>query len=179
LRQGLLQKNARAAARNRAWFEARRVTALNLIGAPGAGKTALLERCVVALGRRVPVAILEGDQATDHDAQRLLRLGAKVLQINTDTGCHLDADMVWNALPVLQPADGSLLLIENVGNLVCPSLFDLGERAKVVVMSVTEGEDKPLKYPHVFRAAEALAITKLDLLDAAGLDLARCIANAK
>ena len=174
----LLAKNDRLAGELRDRLARRGIAALNLIGAPGAGKTALLEHTLRALGD-VSIAVLEGDQATDHDARRIAETGRPVVQINTDAGCHLDATMVDAALDELAPAPRSLLFIENVGNLVCPALFDLGEREKVVVMAVTEGEDKPLKYPHVFRAASALVLTKADLVPYLGIDPARYAANAR
>jgi hydrogenase nickel incorporation protein HypB len=155
------------------------IAAFNLIGAPGAGKTTLLEQAIRSLGSSVPVAVLEGDQATNRDAQRIAGAGARVVQINTGAGCHLDCAMITRGLDHLRPEPRSLLFIENVGNLVCPALFDLGERAKIVVMSVTEGEDKPLKYPHVFHAATALVVTKADLLPHLAVKVDECIANAR
>src|SRR5262249_4834830 len=149
---------------NRSWLTARRILALNLVSSPGAGKTTLLERTVHDLSHEVSFHVIEGDQATDRDAERVQAAGARAVQINTGTGCHLDAAMVRRGLEQLDPPAGSVVIIENVGNLVCPALFDLGERSKVVVVSVTEGEDKPLKYPHMFRASTALVINKIDLL---------------
>lgn len=172
----LLEKNGRIAVRNRARLTTSGVVALNLIGAPGAGKTALLESTIRTLAA-VPVTVIEGDQETDNDAARIRATGCRVLQINTGAGCHLDAEAMARAVEALAPAPASLLLVENVGNLVCPALFDLGETAKVVVMSVTEGEDKPLKYPHVFRAATAVVLTKIDLLPHLDFDLDRLLAN--
>jgi hydrogenase nickel incorporation protein HypB len=162
LERDILEKNDRAAERNRGYFAAREVLALNLVSAPGAGKTTLLERTVRESG--LPVSVIEGDQATARDADRIRAAGARALQINTGPGCHLDAEMIERALPRLRPEPGSVLVIENVGNLVCPALFDLGERAKVLVTSVTEGDDKPLKYPHMFRAASLVLLNKIDLL---------------
>lgn len=179
LEADLLAKNARIADRNRAWLLDRGILAYDVVGAPGAGKTALLERTVAALVPARPVAVIEGDQETDHDAARIRARGGRVVQLNTGTGCHLDAEMVRAALDVLAPAPETLLLVENVGNLVCPALFDLGERAKVVVLSVTEGEDKPIKYPHMFRAAEVLVLNKIDLLPHLSFDVDRCIAWAR
>lgn len=177
--ESLLAKNQAIADRNRRWLEDRQVVALNLIGAPGAGKTTLLEVAIPALSPSIPSSVLEGDQETDLDAERIRALGVPVLQINTGSGCHLNAEMIEPKLRELDPPLGSLLFIENVGNLVCPSLFDVGERAKVVVMSVTEGEDKPLKYPHIFRVSEALILNKIDLLPHLRFDLQRCIERVK
>ncbi|WP_232664521.1 hydrogenase nickel incorporation protein HypB [Pseudonocardia sp. TRM90224] len=160
----LLAKNDDLAARNRQWLAARGVTALNLMSSPGAGKTTLLERTIRDLGADLPCAVLEGDQETLLDAERIRAAGARAIQINTGAGCHLDADMVAAGLRALAPEQGSLLFVENVGNLVCPALFDLGEAARVVIMSVTEGADKPLKYPHMFRTADLVVLTKTDLL---------------
>ena len=174
----LLAANDRLAIRNRARLTASGTVALNFIGAPGAGKTALLERTIRRIAP-VPVTVIEGDQETDNDARRIRATGCSVLQINTGAGCHLDAASIGRALEALAPAPRSLLFVENVGNLVCPALFDLGEAAKVVVLSVTEGEDKPLKYPHVFRAAQALVITKTDLLPHLDFDLEALRANAR
>ena len=178
LETNLLAKNDQLAGGLRARLAEQRITALNLIGAPGAGKTALLEHTIRAL-TGVPVAVIEGDQATDHDAQRIAATGCRVFQVNTGSGCHLDTPMIEHALEHLDPAPGSLLFVENVGNLVCPALFDLGERAKIVVMAVTEGEDKPLKYPHIFRAASALVLTKADLLPHLDADPALYVENAR
>ena len=178
IESNLLAKNDRLAAELRERFARDHITVLNLIGAPGAGKTALLERTITALAG-VPIAVIEGDQATDNDARRIAATGCRVFQVNTGPGCHLDAPMTAHALDRLAPAARSLVLVENVGNLVCPALFDLGERAKVVVMSVTEGEDKPLKYPHVFRAASALVLTKSDLLPHLDIDPRRFVEHAK
>ena len=158
----VLAKNDGLAAVNREWLARRGIVALNLMSSPGAGKTTLLERTVRELD--LPVSVLEGDQETVLDADRIGAAGARVVQINTGAGCHLDADMVARALPTLAPADGSVVFVENVGNLVCPALFDLGESSRVVVMSVTEGSDKPLKYPHMFRAADVVVLNKIDLL---------------
>jgi hydrogenase nickel incorporation protein HypB len=178
LETNLLAKNDRLAGDLRARLAEHRITALNLIGAPGAGKTALLEHTIRALAG-VSLAVIEGDQATDHDAQRIAATGCRVFQVNTGSGCHLDTPMIEHALEHLDPAPGTLLFIENVGNLVCPALFDLGERAKVVVMAVTEGEDKPLKYPHIFRAATALVMTKADLLPHVDARIERYVENAR
>lgn len=175
----LLAKNAHLAEHNRAALAARQVAVFNLIGSPGAGKTALLEATVRTLASEVSMTVLEGDQATDHDAQRIEKAGCRAFQINTGTGCHLDASMIASALQKVRPARDSVVFVENVGNLVCPALFDLGERAKVVVMSVTEGEDKPIKYPHIFKAADLFVLTKIDLQPLVQLDEARCFEFAK
>jgi hydrogenase nickel incorporation protein HypB len=178
LEQRVLAKNDALAARNRAWLAERKLHALNLMGAPGAGKTALLERTVRDLKARTPLVVIEGDQATANDAERIRAAGAPVVQVNTGAGCHLDADMVLGALRELAPPPGVLVAIENVGNLVCPALFDLGEERRVVVFSVTEGEDKPLKYPHMFRAAELVLLNKIDLLPYLDFDVGRAIEHA-
>lgn len=174
----LLAKNDRLAEALRARFDHEDIVALNLIGAPGAGKTTLLERTLPALSD-LPIAVIEGDQATDHDAARIAATGRRVVQVNTGAGCHLEAGMIERSLAALRPERRSLLFVENVGNLVCPALFDLGERAKVVVMSVTEGDDKPLKYPHIYRAAAAMVLTKVDLAPHCGADPARIIEHAR
>jgi len=172
IEQALLNKNQRFAEQNRAFLAARSCLAINLMGSPGAGKTALLE----AIVRRAPelqLLVLEGDQATERDAERIRKAGCRALQINTGTGCHLDAHAVGHGLATFAPEPGSLIVFENVGNLVCPALFDLGESARVVVLSVTEGDDKPLKYPHMFRACNVLVLNKLDLLPYVDFDLQR------
>src|SRR5262249_28539080 len=157
----------------------RAIFALDLVSSPGAGKTTLLERTIRDLGADLPISVIEGDQATDHDAARIRAAGARAVQINTGTACHLDAEMVARALEELDPALGSVCLIENVGNLVCPALFALGEHKKVVTVSVTEGDDKPLKYPHMFRAAEMMILNKIDLLPYVQFDEQRCFAHAR
>lgn len=173
LEEKLLAKNDRLAAENRTWFSERGILALNLVSSPGAGKTTLLERTIYDLGSDMAIQVIEGDQATDHDAQRIRAAGARAVQINTGAGCHLDATMVARGARELGPAAGSVMMIENVGNLVCPALFDLGERAKVVVCSVTEGDDKPVKYPHMFRAGSLVLLNKIDLLPYVAFDLGR------
>lgn len=178
LEASLLAKNQALAERNRGWLAGRGVLALNLMSSPGAGKTTLLERCIGDLQGQVAISVVEGDQATAFDAERIRATGAPAVQVNTGTGCHLEADMLGRALDLLQPARGSLLVIENVGNLVCPALFDLGEAARVVIFSVTEGEDKPLKYPHMFRSADVLLLSKTDLLPHLRVDLQRMMDNA-
>ncbi|OQO89846.1 hydrogenase accessory protein HypB [Saccharomonospora piscinae] len=162
--QAVLAKNDRLADDNRAWLAARGVRAVNLMSAPGAGKTTLLETTVRALAAEVFVGVVEGDQAGSLDADRLRAVGCRTVQVNTGSGCHLDAEMLARALRELDPPRDSLVVVENVGNLVCPALFDLGEQHRVVLAATTEGEDKPLKYPHMFRAAELVVLTKADLV---------------
>jgi hydrogenase nickel incorporation protein HypB len=173
----LLAKNDDLAAVNRRWLAERGIVALNLMSSPGSGKTTLLERTVRELG--LPCAVLEGDQETLVDAERIRAAGARAVQINTGAGCHLDADMVARGLTTLAPERGSLLFVENVGNLVCPALFDLGEAARVVIMSVTEGADKPLKYPHMFRTADLVLLSKVDLLPYVDFDVAASVDGAR
>jgi hydrogenase nickel incorporation protein HypB len=175
LERALLEKNDRLAERNRGWLEARGVLALNVLSSPGAGKTTLLERTLRDQRVRTTISVIEGDQATSHDADRIRQAGARALQINTGTGCHLDAAMIARALAELDPPRRSVVVIENVGNLVCPALFDLGEDAKVIVASVTEGEDKPLKYPHMFRAGTLVLLNKVDLLPYVRFDVGRFV----
>ena len=179
LEADILGKNAAIAARNRRFFQRNDILALNLVSSPGAGKTTLLERTLKDLGAVLSIGVIEGDQATSNDAERIRATGAPVVQINTGSGCHLEADMLERALTALSPPSGSLVMIENVGNLVCPALFDLGERAKVVILSVTEGEDKPIKYPHMFRAARLLILSKTDLLPHLRFDVEACLAHAR
>jgi len=174
LEQKVLAKNDLLAEQNRRWLAHRNILALNLTSSPGAGKTTLLERTIRELGPD-RVAVIEGDQETLLDAERIQVTGARVVQINTGSGCHLDAAMVRDALETLEPERGSLLFIENVGNLVCPALFDLGETCKVVIISVAEGADKPLKYPHMFAAAGLVIINKIDLLPYVNFDLDSCV----
>jgi hydrogenase nickel incorporation protein HypB len=175
----ILAKNDAQAARNRAWLSGREILALNLISSPGSGKTSLLERTIRDLCPDVPISVIEGDQATAKDGERIRAAGAPAIQINTGAGCHLEAEMISRALQDLRPTANSLLFIENVGNLVCPAMFDLGERAKVVILSVTEGEDKPLKYPHIFQAAELMIVNKTDLLPHVDFDLALAASHAR
>lgn len=174
----ILGKNQLIAERNRGWLAGRGILALNLVSSPGAGKTTLLERTLTDLRPTTQMAVVEGDQATSYDARRIRATGARAVQVNTGTGCHLEADMLERALALLRPEPGSLLMIENVGNLVCPALFDLGEQAKVVIFSVTEGEDKPLKYPHMFAAAKLVILSKTDLLPYLRFDMQQAMQNA-
>ena len=173
LQQKILAKNDGIAERNRSWLAQRGVTMINLMSSPGSGKTTLLEHTAATL----PVQVIEGDQETMLDASRIKAAGGSVVQINTGAGCHLDAQMVSAGLAELDPPAGSLVVIENVGNLVCPALFDLGEVKRVVLASVTEGGDKPLKYPHMFRQADLVLVSKIDLLPYVDFDLARYTAD--
>lgn len=166
----ILAKNDAIAASNRRVLGALGVLALNLVSSPGSGKTTLLCKTIAALGD-VPLAVIEGDQQTSADADRIRATGARAIQINTGKGCHLDAQMVGHAIDELRPRTGSYLFIENVGNLVCPAAFDLGEDAKVAILSVTEGEDKPLKYPDMFTAARLAILNKTDLAPHCDVDL--------
>ncbi len=175
----LLAKNDQLAERNRAWLAGQGIVALNLMSSPGSGKTSLLERTIAqGVGDR-SVCVIEGDQETPFDAERIQATGAPVVQINTGAGCHLDAEMLHRGIQALDPPAGSLLFVENVGNLVCPALFDLGETAKVVVISVTEGDDKPLKYPHMFAAADLVVVNKTDLLPYVDFDLDKLTEHAR
>jgi hydrogenase nickel incorporation protein HypB len=171
LEQKVLHKNDLIAEQNRQWLAARAILALNVTSSPGAGKTALLERTIREIGQIRPVTVIEGDQETLLDADRIRAAGARAVQVNTGAGCHLDAAMVRRALETLNPVPESVLFIENVGNLVCPALFDLGEYSKVVVVSVTEGADKPLKYPHMFATAGLVILNKVDLLPYVDFDV--------
>jgi len=179
IEQDILGKNNGYAAKNRAWFDEHGVFALNLVSSPGSGKTTLLVKTIECLRQRVAIQVVEGDQQTANDAERIRATGVPALQINTGKGCHLDAHMVGHAMERLQPADGSLFLIENVGNLVCPAAFDLGEQHKVAILSVTEGEDKPLKYPDMFAAADVMLLNKCDLLPYLQFDADLAEANAR
>lgn len=179
IERDILAKNDTIAQRNRAWLAQRGIFAINLVSSPGSGKTTLLVRTIEQLGGRRQLTVIEGDQQTTLDAQRIRAAGAPALQINTGKGCHLDAAMVEAALPHLAPEPDSVLLIENVGNLVCPAGFDLGEANKVIVLSVTEGEDKPLKYPDMFHAASLMLLNKVDLLPHLNFDVGQCLRNAR
>lgn len=179
IEQDILGKNDRYAAANRASFEASSILALNLVSSPGSGKTTLLTRTIEQLNGSVPLAVIEGDQQTANDADRIRATGAQAIQINTGKGCHLDAHMVGHAMEHLKDLDGGVLFIENVGNLVCPAAFDLGEAHKVAILSVTEGEDKPLKYPDMFHAADLMLLNKTDLLPHLDFDVDACIEYAR
>lgn len=170
----ILAKNNLRAAGNRAMFQEQGVFALNLVSSPGSGKTTLLERTLRDLAVKLRCAVIEGDQQTDHDAVRIAATGVPSIQINTGAGCHLDAYMVCHAAGEFDLTNLDLLFIENVGNLVCPASFDLGENHKVLVLSVTEGEDKPLKYPHMFSAADVMLLNKVDLLPYVDFDMEKC-----
>lgn len=175
----VLDKNNRLAERNRARFAARKQLVLNLVSSPGSGKTTLLTETLMRLKDSVPCAVIEGDQQTVNDAARIRATGTPAIQVNTGKGCHLDAQMIADAAPRLPLDDNGILFIENVGNLVCPASFDLGEKHKVAVLSVTEGEDKPLKYPHMFAAASLMLLNKVDLLPYLNFDVEKCIACAR
>jgi hydrogenase nickel incorporation protein HypB len=175
----VLTKNNWLAHRNRNWLAARNIFALNLMSAPGSGKTTLLERTITDLGRELSLSVIEGDQETVNHAERIRATGCRVVQINTGTGCHLDAVMLAGGLEQLAPPSDSVVLIENVGNLVCPALFDLGERSRVVIASVTEGDDKPMKYPHMFRQSDVMILNKIDLLPYVPFNVERCIEYAR
>ncbi len=179
IEQDILAKNQRHADANRRYLAELGIFALNLVSSPGSGKTTLLVRTVEALQHRLPVAVIEGDQQTGRDAERIRATGVPALQINTGKGCHLDAHMVGHGLEQMQLPACGVLFIENVGNLVCPSAFDLGEAHKVVVLSVTEGEDKPLKYPDMFHAADLMLLNKVDLLPYLEFDVDACIDYAR
>ncbi len=179
IEQNILAKNNQYAHENRRYFSEHGLLALNLVSSPGSGKTTLLTETIMRLKDDISIAVIEGDQQTTRDAERIQATGVQALQINTGKGCHLDAHRVGHALETLNLADHSLLFIENVGNLVCPSAFDLGEAHKVVVLSVTEGEDKPLKYPDMFHAADLMILNKIDLLPYLDFDLDQCIQYAK
>ena len=171
LQRKVLAKNDDIARRNRDWLAERGVFMLNLMSSPGSGKTTLLEHTGKDLAGRLSIAVVEGDQETTLDAGRIRAAGVQVVQINTGAGCHLDAEMVARAVTAIDPAPGSVVIIENVGNLVCPALFDLGEASRVVLASVTEGADKPMKYPVMFTRADLVVVTKTDLLPYVDFDL--------
>ena len=171
--QDILQENNLLAQRNRGFFEGRNILAINLVSSPGSGKTSLLERTLTDLKSELSFAVIEGDQQTSNDADRIHATGTKVTQINTGKGCHLDAHMVLHAVQGMKLLPDSVLFIENVGNLVCPAMFDLGEQERAVVISVTEGDDKPLKYPDMFHSSTLCIINKIDLLPYVKFDVAR------
>jgi hydrogenase nickel incorporation protein HypB len=178
IERDILAKNNAFADANRSRLRAAGVFTMNVLSSPGSGKTSLLVRAITELAGRWPIAVIEGDQQTSHDAERIRRAGAQAVQINTGKGCHLDAHMVGHALDLLSLPPEGLLFIENVGNLVCPAAFDLGEACKIVLLSVTEGEDKPLKYPDMFAAAELMLLNKADLLPHLDFDVDACLAAA-
>lgn len=175
----ILQENNLLAARNRGYFDAKNILALNLVSSPGSGKTSLLERTLTDLKGQLDFFVIEGDQQTTNDADRIHATGTKVVQINTGKGCHLDAHMVLHAVQGIKPTQNAVLFIENVGNLVCPAMFDLGEKERVVIISVTEGDDKPLKYPDMFFSSSLCIINKTDLLPYVPFDIEKVKANAK
>ncbi len=179
IEQDILAKNNAYAGANRKLWRERGLFALNFVSSPGSGKTTLLVESIRRLAGRHPLAVIEGDQQTSNDAERIRATGARAIQVNTGKGCHLDAHMVGHAFERLGLEAGGLLFIENVGNLVCPAEFDLGEHHKVVILSVTEGEDKPLKYPNMFAAADLMLLTKVDLLPHLSFDVAQCIEYAR
>ncbi len=179
LEKDVLGKNKRYAAKNRQYLQQHEIFALNIISSPGSGKTSLLTATIDALKDQLDINVIEGDQSSELDAERIRSSGAKAIQINTGKGCHLDAHQVGHAIEDLNPADKGVLFIENVGNLVCPAPFDLGEAYKVVMLSVTEGEDKPLKYPDIFYAADLMIINKTDLLPYVDFNMDKCVEYAK
>ncbi|MBO7172992.1 MAG: hydrogenase nickel incorporation protein HypB [Burkholderiaceae bacterium] len=179
IEEDILGRNNAIADENRAYFRQKQILALNLVSSPGSGKTELLTATILAAKAQLKMAVIEGDQQTSNDADRIRVTGAPAYQINTGKGCHLDASMVRTALQEMTLDNGSILFIENVGNLVCPAEFDLGEAHKVAILSVTEGEDKPLKYPDMFRAADVMIINKIDLLPYLRFDIDRCEAYAR
>jgi hydrogenase nickel incorporation protein HypB len=176
--QEILSKNQLHAERNRGYFEAKSITVLNLVSSPGSGKTTLVEEIIKQSGNDSRIYVVEGDQQSTLDADRIAKLDVPVLQINTGSSCHLEAETVGDAVKQLNPQDGALLIIENVGNLMCPSLFDLGENYRVVLLSTAEGEDKPLKYPNMFDTSHVCIITKMDLLPYTGFDVDKARSNA-
>jgi hydrogenase nickel incorporation protein HypB len=171
LSQDILFKNNLLAERNRGYFEAKNILALNLVSSPGSGKTSFIERTIVETKENISFYIIEGDQQTMNDANRIEKVGAPVIQVNTGDGCHLDSDMVNKAVKRLEIPDNSVVIIENVGNLVCPAMFDLGESHRIVIISVTEGDDKPIKYPSMFRTSDICIINKIDLLPYVDFDV--------
>lgn len=179
IEQNILGKNDEYAKENRRYFTDNGILTLNLVSSPGSGKTTLLTRTINDLKQDLLLSVIEGDQQTTHDAERIRETGVSAIQINTGKGCHLDAHMVGHAMENLKPEKGSVLFVENVGNLVCPAAFDLGEAHKVAILSVTEGEDKPLKYPDMFFAADIMLLNKIDLLPYLEFDVEKCIEYAR
>lgn len=179
IEENILSKNDAYANKNRDFFAEKGILALNLVSSPGSGKTTLLVETIKALNSKFQMAVIEGDQQTSNDADRIRETGVKAIQVNTGKGCHLDGHMVGHALEHLELGGGSVCFIENVGNLVCPAAFDLGEKCKVAVLSITEGEDKPLKYPDMFAASSVLLLNKIDLAPYLDFDIAACEENAK
>ncbi|KPK84006.1 MAG: hydrogenase nickel incorporation protein HypB [Bacteroides sp. SM23_62_1] len=177
--QDILGRNNLMAEHNRGYFEAKNILAFDLVSSPGSGKTTLLEKTILELKKEISFYVIEGDQQTMNDANRIHQTGVPVIQINTGEGCHLDADMIYRAVRELEPANDSVLMIENVGNLVCPALFDLGETRRIVIMSVTEGDDKPAKYPYMFRTSDLCIINKTDLLPYVDFDMDKARAYAQ
>ena len=179
IEQNILGKNNEYANENRHFFTEQGILSLNLVSSPGSGKTTLLTQTIITLKDELSLSVIEGDQQTAHDAERIRATGVPALQINTGKGCHLDAHMVGHAVEAMTPEQGGILFIENVGNLVCPAAFDLGEAYKVAILSVTEGEDKPLKYPDMFHAASIMLLNKIDLLPYLQFDIDQCIEYAR
>lgn len=179
IEQDILGKNNEYAAANRRHFADSGLMAVNLLSGPGSGKTSLLTRTIDEMKGEISLTVIEGDQQSANDAERIRETGVEAIQINTGKGCHLDAHMVGHAVESLNTRDGGVLFIENVGNLVCPAAFDLGEAHKVVILSVTEGEDKPIKYPDMFHAADLVLLNKIDLLPYLEFDVERCIELAR
>jgi len=177
--QDVLSQNNLLAQRNRGYFDAKNILALNLVSSPGSGKTSLLEKTLNDLKGQLEFTVIEGDQQTTNDADRIQATGTKVTQINTGKGCHLDSHMILHAVQGLKPRENSVLFIENVGNLVCLAMFELGEKERVVIISVTEGDDKPLKYPDMFHSSTLCIINKIDLLPYVPFDIEKVKANAK
>lgn len=176
--QDILQRNNLLAERNRGYFEAKNIFCLNLMSSPGSGKTTLLEETVRRIKEKTSVYVIEGDQQTSNDADRIAALNIPAFQVNTGTGCHLEADMINHALKHLNPKENAIVFIENVGNLVCPAMYDLGEAKKIVIISPTEGDDKPLKYPYMFQEANICIINKVDLIPYLNADIAKLKENA-
>ncbi|MES9937075.1 MAG: hydrogenase nickel incorporation protein HypB [Sedimenticola sp.] len=179
IEQDILGKNNEYADANRRYFSDHGIHTLNLVSSPGSGKTTLLTRTLTDLKDELALSVIEGDQQTANDADRIRETGVRALQINTGKGCHLDGHMVGHALETLKPEEGGILFIENVGNLVCPAAFDLGEAHKVAILSITEGEDKPIKYPDMFHAADLMLLNKIDLLPHLDFDVDKCIEYAR